>query len=210
MIGRKSCILAVGSGLLSAVLSLEAVARAETATSSPQIRPATVVITRQQLDGFAELVGEPSPVVWQRISEDPRIVPLAITAADARARRQRSARALSFFGFVTMGVSLPAALLVAAALSLPGSSGNWNDSSGTTVGATILTVGLLATVGGAAMAIAGNRKGRQKTAAETAACEQYRSLHNVRPPIVSPLLSAKQPHGPGGNIVAIPLLSLRF
>lgn len=209
MNGRKSRVLTMAGILLVGALSLESLARAETAVPSSQVRPA-IVINQQQLDEFAELVGEPSPVVWQRMLDDPRIVPLAITAADTRTRRERSARALFVFGFISIGIGVPTALLGGAALGLTSSSTNGLDPSDKILGVTMLAVALVATVGGAAMAIAGNKKGREKTGVETAAYEQYRSLNAGRVPVLPLPLSANRPNGLGTNTVGIPVLSLSF
>jgi hypothetical protein len=67
-------------------------------------RPAAPVITTEQFTAFAELVGEPSAAVGQRLQIDPSLVPFAVAAADARVNRKTSGKSRTTVGFSIFGV----------------------------------------------------------------------------------------------------------
>ena len=89
--------------VLGVLLAIPCAARGQGAPASPARMPAQGLSARQ-LDSFAELTGDPKPVVWQRLLADPGLVPYAAAAADARMERRSSGKTMTIVGFTILGV----------------------------------------------------------------------------------------------------------
>jgi nitrate reductase NapE component len=88
--------------VLAAFLALP---RASHAQGAPGPAP-TRGLTAEQLDAFVQLVGDPKPLVWQRLLADPGLVPYAAAAADARLERRASGKTMTIVGFSILGVGV--------------------------------------------------------------------------------------------------------
>jgi hypothetical protein len=75
----------------------------------PIVRPA---ITAEQFNAFAELIGEPRPLVWQRLEQDPGLVPFAVAAGNARLERRSSGKSQTAVGFSIFGVGAMAGYFI--------------------------------------------------------------------------------------------------
>jgi hypothetical protein len=82
-----------------AVAQVEAPEPAPTKTTAP-----SVTLTPKQLESFSELSGDAKRTVQTRLSTNPRLVPLAAAAADARTSRRSTGKAMAIVGFTILGV----------------------------------------------------------------------------------------------------------
>lgn len=69
-------------------------------------------MTAEQLEAFAQLVGEPLPAVLGRLQLDPGLLPLAVDAAKERVRRKRSGKWRVAVGFGMVGLGAPVGYIV--------------------------------------------------------------------------------------------------
>ena len=187
---------------------------ADTATSPPRISQA-------QFDSFAELIGEPRPLVWQRLQLDPGLAPLAAAAADARMSRKSSGKVRTIVGFSIFGVGLGAGYVILLSSILDGAncnSNSYNDTCDSSMGsgaiAGLLVMAISAGVG-LGIGIPGIVSMARQSEAETAAVDRYQ--YPFAPPPPSPsLFPPPSPYYPGQSAMPpsrafkVPLLSLSF
>jgi hypothetical protein len=86
-------------------------AQDESPVSSPEPAPtpakqyrASVNLTPEQLDAFSDLTGDGQRKVAYRLSQNPNLVPLAASAADARTSRKTTGKVMAIVGFTILGV----------------------------------------------------------------------------------------------------------
>jgi hypothetical protein len=147
-------------------------AYAQTDSPEPaQAKPAapTVELTPQQLESFSELTGDGQRLVLRRLSTNPGMVSLAAAAADARASRRSSGKAMAIIGFTILGVGdIAGAYILVTTPGYPKiQSGHGNRillSAGVALGA--VAVGL-------ALAIPGLMKMARPTEVEEQALDAY-------------------------------------
>lgn len=171
---------------------------------------ATPVITAEQLAYFAELLGEPRPVVWRRLLADPTLVPFAVAAADARRDRKQSGKTRTVVGFSIVGVGGIAGYIVMLS-AFDASCGYgyqyevrscdaWNGKR-FLLGALIMAA---STGLGLGIGIPGIISMARQSEVETAAVDRYQYPQMPRP----------APYGAGatpvGYALKLPLLSLSF
>jgi hypothetical protein len=65
---------------------------------------ASVNLTPEQLDSFSDLTGDGQKKVAYRLSQNPNLVPLAASAADARTSRRTTGKVMAIVGFTILGV----------------------------------------------------------------------------------------------------------
>jgi hypothetical protein len=130
---------------------------------------ASANLTPEQLDAFADLTGDGQRTVAYRLSQNPNLVPLAASAADARASRRRTGKIMAIVGFTILGVGdLTSAYILATTPGYPKiGSGHENRvflSAGMALGS--IAVGL-------ALAIPGLVKMASPTEVENEALDAY-------------------------------------
>jgi hypothetical protein len=170
----------------------------------------SLLISREQLDSFAQLLGEDVPVVWQRLLLDPGLVPFATAAADARIERRRTGKVMTITGFTILGVGVIGGYI----LFLSGYADLfcWDDSSCSGQAGRKMLGGLvimLASTGiGLGIGIPGIISITRQTEVETAAVEryQYPGYQGVPMPYAPPVQSLLSP----GKTLRLPLLSFTF
>lgn len=229
MTRRRFRLWSVPSSILAAVLLLPVPVRAQT-TPLPQMAPpslpasdgilgswaanAPIQITQPQLDAFAELIGEPRPVVLQRLAVDPGLVPLAIAAADARMARKSSGKTRTIVGFTLLGVGEAAGFAII--LSTFGDTNNctnnsyYDGSCGSNMGARYLIALLVAAAAsgvGLGIGIPGIISMARESEVETAAVDRYQNLRLSAPP---PAYAPAQSASPSAKTLKVPLLSFSF
>jgi hypothetical protein len=181
--------------------------------AQPATRPAPV-ITTDQLVAFSELLGEPRPVVWQRLQVDPGLVPFAVAAADARMARKSSGKVRTAVGFSIFGVGGITGYIVmlSSFMSSCNYNGNYyNDSCGSIDGGRfVLGIVIMAASAGVGLGlgIPGVISMARQSEAETAAVDRYQYPQLPLPPATyyGPSFSA----APAAPTVKLPLLSLSF
>jgi hypothetical protein len=208
----------VGSLVLTLVVS--ASARAEVfpgavepaaGLAQPPLRAAGPVITTEQLAYFAELVGEPRPVVWQRLRVDPTLVPFAVAAADARRDRKSSGKVRTAVGFSIFGAGgITGYIVMLSALTVEcGYDYNYgNNACDDRMGNRFLLGALImaASAGlGLGIGIPGIVSMARQSETETAAVDRYQY-----PQMPIPAYSRGESAMPGGYALKLPLLSLSF
>jgi hypothetical protein len=171
------------------------------------------IITTEQLAYFSELVGEPRPVVWQRLQRDPGLVPFAVAAADERMNRKSSGKLRTAVGFTIFGVGgITGYIVMLSSLTLGCNYGesSYNNSCDDGMGRRFLLGALLmaASAGvGLGIGIPGIVSMARQSEAETAAVDRYQYPQIPQPPPgYGPAYSA----APGGFALKVPLLSLSF
>jgi hypothetical protein len=180
--------------------------------AQPVPRVTAPVITTEQLAYFAELVGEPRPVVWQRLQADPALVPFAAAAGDARRDRKSSGKVRTAVGFSIFGVGgitgyivMLSALTVDCGYGYGYTSNSCDDRMGNRflLGALIMaaSAGL-----GLGIGIPGIISMARQSETETAAVDRYQY---PQMPIPAPYLRG-DPAMSGGYGLKLPLLSLLF
>jgi hypothetical protein len=196
-------------------------ARAEVG-STPK-NPA-VALTGKQLDAFAELTGDPKPLVLQRLFADPGLVPYAAAAADTRRARQSTGKAMTITGFTILGVGavVGVGMEVVAFLEFFGRGicAGADNGSGDACpgpppdygqlaleGLAVIAVGVAI---GCAIGIPGIVRMNRQSEAEKEAVDHYlTSSPPVSLPSPSSHLQSPQQHVPLRSIGA-PILSFRF
>jgi hypothetical protein len=207
MISSLLRFVSIGGCFVVLLVLLSSAARAddELHASAGQLgpRPAAPVIATEQLTAFAELVGEPSAAVRQRLQIDPSLVPSAVAAADARVNRKTSGKIRTAVGFSILGVGgIASYVLWTTAFSRDG------DGYSVAVDRALLSYVMAASAAiGLGIGISGIVSMLRQSEAETAAVDRYQSPHMPLPPPVSrPAYSAT----PARYAVNLPLLSLSF
>ena len=171
-------------------------------------------ITRQQLDVYAELFGEPSDLVWRHLVLDPGLLPLASAALDARLDREGSGKALTGLGFTILGAGATVGFLMMVGAGL-GRSLAWNCDSTCTEKYdnqenTGVTVGLAAIGIGLALAIPGIVKLSRRSDAEKLALKRYRGVEPERRDVSLPRAFRGLSAGPSVKGLGLPLVSFAF
>jgi hypothetical protein len=172
-----------------------------------QTRPA---ITAEQLNAFAELTGDPRPVVWQRLKLDPGMVPFAVAAANARMDRRASGKIRAAVGFTIFGVGGIAGCLIALS-GLGVTCDNWDNSACASQVWRRLVIGLVviaASAGvGLPIGIPGIASMLRSSEAERIATDRYQ-----KPQIPMPSPGSSPGHSglPSVRTFRVPLLSLSF
>jgi hypothetical protein len=135
-------------------------------TESPR---SSVNLTPAQLDGFAELTGDGKRAVAYRLSTNPRLVPLAAAAADARASRRSTGKIMTIVGFTILGVGDIAGTYII--MSTPGYPNVKSEDRGRVylgLGVGVLSLGV-----GLALAIPGLIKMASPSEVEERALDAY-------------------------------------
>jgi hypothetical protein len=179
---------------------------ASPATASPRISQA-------QFESFAELIGEPRPLVWQRLQLDPGLVPLAAAAGDARMSRKSSGKTRTIVGFSIFGAGLGVGYLIFLSSVFDGVNCNnsYNDTCATSVGSGAIAGLLLMVISsavGLGIGIPGIVSMARQSEAETAAVDRYQYPLAPQPP--SPYYYPGQSSMPASRAFKMPLLSLSF
>lgn len=174
-------------------------------TVSPQISQA-------QFESFAELIGEPRPLVWQRLQLDPGLVPFAAAAADARMSRKSSGKTRTIVGFSIFGVGLGVGYLIFLSSVFDGVNCNdsYTDTCSNSIGSGAiagLLVMAIASAVGLGIGIPGIISMARQSEAETAAVDRYQ--YTFAPPAPPPYYPG-QSSLPPSRAFKLPLLSLAF
>jgi hypothetical protein len=185
---------------------------------SPNVTPdeaPRVPLTREQLNAFAELVGDSSDVVSVRLLSDPGMLPLATAATEARMQRQGRGRKMAILGYTGFGVGAAAAILGGIVLSNYDSSKcTRDDESGCDLdgllGLELIVFGVVLGAGGLVVGAIGTNKLTEPSEAENKVLERYDPLRVKRPPVMPPSYSFVRPTGSAGKLFSLPLLSLTF
>ncbi|HEX7508458.1 MAG TPA: hypothetical protein VF550_16905 [Polyangia bacterium] len=177
---------------------------------------ARVPLTLEQLNAFADLVGDSSDIVSVRLLSDPGMLPLATAATEARTQRQRRGRKMAILGFTGFGVGTAAAILGGIVLSnFDSSKCTQDDESGCNfdglLGLELIVFGVALGVGGLVVGVVGTNKLTEPSEAENKVLERYDPLRASRPPpAMPPSYSFARPTGSAGKPLSLPLLSLTF
>ncbi len=168
-------------------------------------------MTAEQFFYFSELVGEPRPVVWQRLQADPTLVPLAVAAADARRERRSSGKtrmAVGFSIFGVGGITGYVVMLSALATECDYDYDYGTRSCGDRMGNRFL-LGALIVVASAGLGLGVGIPGivgmARRSEAETAAVDRYQYPRTLMPSHYARVGSAVP-----GFALKLPLLSLCF
>ena len=183
-------------------------------STSPDETP-RVPLTREQLNAFADLVGDSRDIVSVRLLSDPGMLPLATAVIEARMQRQRRGRKMAILGFSGFGVGATAAILGGIVLSnFDSSKCTQDDESGCNfgglLGLELIVFGVVLGVGGLVVGVKGTQKLTEPSEAENKALERYDPLKASRPPAMPPSYSFVHPMGSAGKPLSLPLLSLTF
>ena len=179
--------------------------------------PLAQSLTPTQLEAFVQLIGEPTPVVWQHLVADPGLVPLAAAAADTRMERKSSGKTMTIAGFTILGVgAITGYVLVLLALRDDLNScaygsescGNGNSSDGQIKLGVALA--LVSTGVGLALGIPGIIRMAKQTDVETAAVDRYQFPVWGRPPVNPPWQSSTGPAAVRSKPLSLSLLSFTF
>jgi hypothetical protein len=199
------------------VVSIPAVARAQggAAPLAPlpvAPAPAAPSITAAQLTAFAELIGEPKPVVWQRLHDDPGFVPLAAAAADARMERRSSGKALTIAGFTILGVGVVTGYVIMYSGLLSGTDCSYGNSCGPNTDRILggLTVAILSIGVGTAIGVPGIFRMTKQSDVETQASERYQAWGTGQPLVYPGSYSQAPSMRSPGRRLDLSLLSFRF
>jgi hypothetical protein len=183
-----------------------------TIVGRPRAGAAGPVITVEQLAYFAELVGEPRPVVWQRLQADPTLVPFAAAAADARRDRKSSGKVRTAVGFSIFGVGgitgyivMLSALTVDCGYNYDYGYSSCDDRMGNRFLLGVLIMAASAGLG-LGIGIPGIVSMARQSETETAAVDRYQY---PQMPMPGPYARGDSSL-PGGYALKLPLLSLSF
>jgi len=174
-----------------------------------------VPLTREQLNAFADLVGDSSDIVSVRLLSDPGMLPLATAATEARMQRQRRGRKLATLGFTGFGVGAAVTILGGIVLSnFDSSRCTQDDESGCNygglLGLELIVFGVVLGVGGLVVGVVGTNKLTEPSEAENKVLERYDPIRASRPPVMPPSYSFVHPTGLAGKPLSLPLLSFTF
>jgi hypothetical protein len=169
-------------------------------------------ISQAQFESFAELIGEPRPLVWQRLQLDPGLVPLAAAAADARMSRKSSGKTRTIVGFSIFGVGLGVgyAIFLASIFDGANCTNSYSDTCGNNVGSGAVAgilVMVVSSAVGLGIGIPGIISMARQSEAETAAADRYQ--YPFAPPPPAPYYPGHSAMPPS-RAVKLPLLSLSF
>jgi hypothetical protein len=165
-------------------------------------------LTEDQLGAFGELVGEPGPVVRQRLQQDAILRPLAAAAADERVRRKHWGLVKTVVGFSIYGVGGVIGVLI---LRSSFHDCLYMDDTCDMVDGHRLLLGLAvlaASTGvGLGLGIPGIIDLARTSDAETAARERYEHPYLLGPPP-----SPRPPYSlaPAGHALKVPLFWFSF
>jgi hypothetical protein len=209
----SSRLLVITSILVaSATLATPAVVHAQD-QPAPFVAPPASSLTRLQVDAFAELLGEPKEVVWQRLLADPGLVPFAAAAADTRMERKSSGKTMTIVGFTILGVGLVAGyLIILSGISDSMNCGfdtscNPNNDGRITTG---FVIGLVSTGVGLAIGVPGIVRMAKQTEVETEAVDRYQYTGAGRQPVFPPGYSSALPGSASRKALNLSLLSFKF
>jgi hypothetical protein len=208
MVRHDVGILVVASGIFAGgFATFSGVARAASEVA-PVPAPAPA-ITRQQLDSFAELLGEPRPVVWQRLQLDPGLVPFAAAAADERMSRKSTGKIMTITGFSILGVGVIGGYVIMLS-SIADTGCTYDGSCSNDMGRRLMTglVVILASTGvGLGIGIPGIVKMARQSEIETDAVDRYHYPGSMGAPMpYAPAQSALSP----AKAWKLPLLAFTF
>jgi hypothetical protein len=177
--------------------------------------PPRVPLTREQLNAFADVVGDSIDIVSLRLLSDPGMLPLAAAATEARMQRQRRGRRMAILGFTGFGVGAAAGILGGIVLSNYDSSKCTQDDEsgcnfGGVIGLELIVIGVVLGVGGLIVGVIGTNKLTEPSEAESKVLERYDPLKASRPPATPPSYSFVRPMGSVGKPLSLPLLSFTF
>lgn len=200
------------------ILAIPAVALAQDATAPVAPVPAAPAmvppaLTAAQLTAFSELMGEPKPVVWQRLLADPGLAPLAAAAADVRMERKSSGKTMTIVGFTILGVGggVGYALLLSGAMS--GDNCGYYESQcepNTDRMLSGVMIGLLSVGVGLAIGIPGIIRMAKQTEIETQASDRYQAWGAGQPLLYPGQYSQTPSMRSPGRRFDLSLLSIRF
>jgi hypothetical protein len=167
-------------------------------------RAAAPLLTKEQFAAFAEMLGEPRAVIWQRLQVDPTLASSAVAAAEARLQRKRTGKMHTAVGFSIFGVgAITGYILISTAFQPVG--------GGVSIADDRIALGLVvlaASAGvGLPLGIDGIVKMSRQSEAETATLERYQK---PQMPSALSLDGSASSAAPTGYSVKVPLLSLCF
>ena len=179
-------------------------------TQAPGVAAQPVpVITAEQFNAFADLIGEPRPVVWQRLHLDPGLVPFAVAAADARMSRKSSGKIRTAIGFSIFGVGgITGYVIMLSGIGI--NCGYNEDTCGNEVASRMLLGLVIMAVSagvGLGIGIPGIVSMVRQSSAETTAVERYQYPQVPMPP---PSYWPGYSMTPAGHSLKVPLLAFSF
>jgi hypothetical protein len=170
----------------------------------PGPRASAPLLTTEQFAVFAEMLGEPRAVIWQRLQVDPTLASSAVAAADARMLRKRTGKIHTAVGFSIFGVGAITGYILISTAFQPAGGGVSTAGDRIALGLVVLA----ASAGfGLPFGIDGIVKLARQSEPETAAIERYQK---PQVPSASPLDGSASSAAPTGYSVKVPLLSLCF
>jgi hypothetical protein len=181
--------------------------------SAPRRAGARVALSPEQFEAFAQLIGEPRPVVWQHLLADPGLVPLAAAAADERMSRKSSGKARTIVGFTILGAGVIAGYLILLSsirdVADCSSAYSCNDNFADHYLLALLVMGASTGIG-LGIGIPGIVSMARQSEVETNAVDRYQYPHGMMPP--PPYYPAyPPPYGLGSpRSLKLPLLSFAF
>jgi hypothetical protein len=175
------------------------------------VRRPKLAITGEQVETFANLMGETEESVARRLRRDPGLVPFVAAAADARRARQRTGRNLMILGFSTVGLGGTVGLLgnILSGPGYPGESPRPNEKS-TQSHFTTDVIGVFLVGLGLITATYGIVKVAAQTDLETEAVGRYQGSPSAGPPIFSPGISRALSVDSRGSTFSLSLGSFTF
>jgi cell division septation protein DedD len=169
-------------------------------------RPARELnLTDEQIQRFSDITGDEESVVRMRLSSNPRLVPLAAAAADARAKRKSTGKILTITGgaLLAVGFVVGVALIVAS----PEYATNNTNYDSNNQPSNEAMAGTLVMLGGAAVGLALGIPGVLKLARFS---DEEREAVDAYSPNARDLGLQSPPHRMIGKTVAIRLWSVTF
>ena len=213
MTARRARWLPFASCLtIVATLTVPAAARAQDSVAPHAPAPAAPLLTAQQLTAFAELIGEPKPVVWQRLLADPSMAPLAAAAADRRIERKSSGKTMTIVGFTILGVGVGAGYLIMVSGIMAGADCGLESSCKPDEDRILggLALAILSLGVGTAIGVPGIIRMAKQTEIETQASDRYQFSGSGRPTVYPGSYSQGMPMRSAGVRLDLPLLAFRF
>jgi hypothetical protein len=183
--------IARGLGIVATVLAVVLAAtpgRAQDLLQPWPQRPSApnrFALTPEQTADFAYQLGEPVETVAWRLAWDPKLVPLAAAAVDARTARKKTGRNMVIAGFTILGAGLTAGFMVSMqGFCLDASAECRAKSAEADSNGKIVAIG--GAIVGALLAVPGFLKMAGQSEVEDKAVDYYWHRQLQRPPVFVP------------------------
>lgn len=182
------------------------------ASPRPSFSPPAPTLTALQLERFAELLGEPSFVVWRNLQADPSLIRYAAAAADVRAERKSTGRTMTIVGFSILGVGgIAGYVIMLDGITQDlgcGDNGSCNHSSNTVVAGLLIAVASVCV--GLGIGIPGIVKMARQSEEETEAVGRYQESISMRSMRFPSPYGRPYPPTSLGKMLDVPILSFSF